>query len=119
MKHDGDDGPAPTSHPLYLKPGDCRCNASGEGRNLVICIDGTANQFGEMVSTLHLAFHIIPNMHQNTNVIELYSMLDKGRKNKQLTWYHSGIGTYARPSFVSIAFYWQVLLHLIDLAIAW
>ncbi|TFK27905.1 hypothetical protein FA15DRAFT_701498 [Coprinopsis marcescibilis] len=35
------------------------------GRNLIICIDGTANQFGD----------------QNTNVIELYNLLLKGPKD--------------------------------------
>ncbi|KAF9254457.1 WD40 repeat-like protein [Marasmius fiardii PR-910] len=45
-------------------------------RNLVVCIDGTANQFGR----------------KNTNVVELYSRLVKDPE-KQLTFYNSGIGT--------------------------
>jgi len=54
--------------------------------------------------------------HQNTNVIELYSMLDKD--DTQLTWYNSGIGTYAQPSWKSLA-YWTLVIHsYIDLAIA-
>ncbi|KAJ7713899.1 hypothetical protein B0H14DRAFT_3635528, partial [Mycena olivaceomarginata] len=68
-------------------------NAAGEGqvrtckcvppmRKLVVCIDGTSNQFGP----------------QNTNVVELYSQLIKG---EQLTYYDSGIGTVARSSFTS------------------
>ncbi|EIM79299.1 uncharacterized protein STEHIDRAFT_36800, partial [Stereum hirsutum FP-91666 SS1] len=71
------------------------------GRNLVVCIDGTSNQFGE----------------KNTNVIELYHLLEKD--NTQVTFYNSGIGTYARPSFRSWTFYKQVLGHKVDLAIAW
>ncbi|KAF8532002.1 hypothetical protein JB92DRAFT_3104386 [Gautieria morchelliformis] len=53
----------------------CACSSEKKGRNLVVCIDGTSNQFG-------------PN---NTNVIELYSQLIKS--DNQLTYYNSGIGT--------------------------
>ncbi|TFK27903.1 WD40 repeat-like protein [Coprinopsis marcescibilis] len=74
-----------------------------KGRNLIICIDGTANQFG----------------NQNTNVIELYNLLLKDPEDEQLTWYNSGIGTYAEPHWRSLRYWLQVLLHKIDLAIAW
>ncbi|KAF8588043.1 hypothetical protein K439DRAFT_1336270 [Ramaria rubella] len=70
-------------------------------RNLVVCIDGTSNQFG-------------PN---NTNVIELYSQLVQSEN--QLTYYNSGIGTYAKPSWKSLSYAKQVIDHKIDLAIAW
>jgi len=44
-------------------------------------------------------------------------MLEKSKD--QLTWYNSGIGTYARPSWKSPA-YWRMVIHnYIDLAIAW
>jgi len=44
-------------------------------------------------------------------------MLEKSKE--QLTWYNSGIGTYARPSWKSPA-YWRMVIHnYIDLAIAW
>ncbi|KAF8907888.1 quinon protein alcohol dehydrogenase-like superfamily [Gymnopilus junonius] len=79
------------------------CGHSMSGRNLVVCIDGTSNQFGE----------------QNTNVIELYNLILKEEEHNQRTWYNSGIGTYARPSWKSLKFYKQVLYHKIDLAIAW
>ncbi|ESK97265.1 hypothetical protein Moror_17830 [Moniliophthora roreri MCA 2997] len=71
-------------------------------RNLVICIDGTANQFG----------------NKNTNVVELYSRLEKNN-SLQVTYYNSGIGTYASPSWRSLTYYKQVLAHKVDLAIAW
>ncbi|KAL0574502.1 hypothetical protein V5O48_007452 [Marasmius crinis-equi] len=79
------------------------CNRHGpeQGRNLVVCIDGTANQFGL----------------KNSNVVELYSRLPK--HSKQLTYYNSGIGTYATPSLKSLSFYKQVIGHIIDMAIAW
>lgn len=77
----------------------CKCNAMG--RNLVVCIDGTSNQFGQ----------------KNTNVIELYKNLVKD--DTQVTFYNSGIGTYARPSWRSFRYWKQVLDNKIDLAIAW
>ncbi|KAF8507498.1 hypothetical protein JB92DRAFT_3121813 [Gautieria morchelliformis] len=79
----------------------CACSSEKKGRNLVVCIDGTSNQFG-------------PN---NTNVIELYSQLIKG--DEQLTYYNSGIGTYAKPSWKSWSYVKQVVDNKIDLAIAW
>ncbi|EDR04490.1 uncharacterized protein LACBIDRAFT_391733 [Laccaria bicolor S238N-H82] len=78
------------------------CGHKIGGRNLIVCIDGTANQFGE----------------RNTNVIELYNRILKESGN-QKTWYNSGIGTYVRPSWKSFKFYRQVLSHTIDSAIAW
>ncbi|KAJ6560510.1 hypothetical protein DFH09DRAFT_921570 [Mycena vulgaris] len=74
------------------------------GRNLVVSIDGTSNQFG-------------PN---NTNVVELHSRILKHHPSaQQLTFYVSGIGTYAPPSFRSLAYWSQVLANILDLAIAW
>ncbi|KAI0041927.1 hypothetical protein FA95DRAFT_1470596, partial [Auriscalpium vulgare] len=70
-------------------------------RNLVVCIDGTANQFSE----------------KNTNVVELYSRLDKDKE--QLTYYDSGIGTYVRDSKWSPSYWKQVASNTIDMAIAW
>ncbi|KZV92974.1 hypothetical protein EXIGLDRAFT_674515 [Exidia glandulosa HHB12029] len=78
------------------------CNCNPKGRNLVVCIDGTSNQFSK----------------KNTNVVELYSRLVKGSET-QITFYNSGIGTYAKPSWRSWSYYKQVVGHKIDLAIAW
>jgi len=49
----------------------------------------------------------------------MYNLILKEVKDNQKTWYNSGIGTYARPSWKSLKFYKQVLFHKIDLAIAW
>jgi uncharacterized protein (DUF2235 family) len=54
---------------------------------------------------------------QNTNVIELYGRITKDET--QLTYYNSGIGTYARPSWRSFKYLKQVVENNIDLAIAW
>ncbi|EJD39403.1 hypothetical protein AURDEDRAFT_71183 [Auricularia subglabra TFB-10046 SS5] len=77
------------------------CTRCGEAtRNLVVCIDGTSNQYGD----------------RNTNVVELYSRLIKS--DTQLTFYNSGIGTYARPSWRSFAYYRKVISYKVDLALA-
>ncbi|KAL0571887.1 hypothetical protein V5O48_010077 [Marasmius crinis-equi] len=81
-------------------PASCHRHGPLHARNLVVCIDGTANQFGR----------------KNTNVVELYSRLTK--HPVQLTYYNSGIGTYAIPSWRSWDYYKQVVGHVIDLAIA-
>jgi len=62
---------------------------------------------------------IVDFLEKNTNVIELYNLILKEVNDNQKTWYNSGIGTYARPSWKSLKFYKQVLDHKIDLAIAW
>ncbi|KAJ7627789.1 hypothetical protein DFH06DRAFT_1272916 [Mycena polygramma] len=80
----------------------CRyCKADMHGRNLILSIDGTSNQYGD----------------KNTNVIELYARIIKD--DTQLAYYNSGIGTYARPSWRSIHYWKQVFYNYLDLAIAW
>ncbi|KAF8881419.1 WD40-repeat-containing domain protein [Gymnopilus junonius] len=79
------------------------CRHSLNGRNLVLFIDGTSNQFGE----------------NNTNVVELHNLVLKEIGDHQLTWYQSGIGTYAQPSWKSWKYFEQVLDNKVDLAIAW
>ena len=54
------------------------------GRNLVVCCDGTSNQFSE----------------DRTNVAKLCRILRKDR-NRQLVYYHPGVGTKAPPGFVT------------------
>ncbi|CAE6473566.1 unnamed protein product [Rhizoctonia solani] len=53
----------------------------------------------------------------NTHVVELYSRIEKDET--QLTYYNSGVGTYARPFWWSFAYQKQQILNQIDLAIAW
>ncbi|RXW16523.1 hypothetical protein EST38_g9336 [Candolleomyces aberdarensis] len=79
------------------------CGHTMGGRNLIVCIDGTANQFGE----------------KNTNVIEIYNLVMKEFEDNQFTWYNSGIGTYARPHWRSAKYMKQIFFHKVDLAIAW
>ncbi|KZP19873.1 hypothetical protein FIBSPDRAFT_555977 [Athelia psychrophila] len=85
----------------------CGCSPTStairKGRNLVICIDGTSNKCGI----------------QNTNVAELYSQILQEESGEQLTYYDSGIGTSATPSWKSWSYLKQVVDKKIDLLIAW
>lgn len=56
--------------------------AAAPGRNIVICIDGTANEF---------------KLRQNTNVVKLYSLLARD-SDRQIAYYHPGVGTMAPPA---------------------
>jgi hypothetical protein len=64
----------------------------------------------------YLASPIKHKFIQNTNVVELYTRLEKS--DKQLTYYDSGIGTYVKGS-KSLSYLWQVINYTIDMAIAW
>ncbi|KAJ2915261.1 hypothetical protein MD484_g5137, partial [Candolleomyces efflorescens] len=79
----------------------CKCVAD-KGRNLVICIDGTSNQFGT----------------DNTNVIELYNLIEKGKESKQRTYYNSGVGTFAKSSWLSLSSWTQSIDNKLDQAVA-
>ncbi|KAK0451381.1 uncharacterized protein EV420DRAFT_1274070 [Desarmillaria tabescens] len=73
-------------------------------RNLVVCLDGTSNQFG----------------HHNTNVIELHSrILKEDQDIPQLTFYRSGIGTFVPPQRFSLRYWLSLGDNVIDQAIAW
>ncbi|KIJ34082.1 hypothetical protein M422DRAFT_233549, partial [Sphaerobolus stellatus SS14] len=87
-----------------VKAFSCQCHPplpGARGKNLIVCIDGTANQFSI----------------KNTNVVELYSRLEKD--SYQLTYYDSGIGTYVKDSRLSPSYWKQVVSHTIDMMIAW
>ncbi|KAJ8521312.1 hypothetical protein ONZ45_g1992 [Pleurotus djamor] len=90
---------SPSTHPQTVRR--TLCIHTGKGRNLVVNLDGTANQFSE----------------HSTNVVELFSRLIKD--GDQMVYYDSGIGTYAPPSFKSLSYLKQVIYHAIDTAIAW
>ncbi|KAE9399686.1 WD40 repeat-like protein [Gymnopus androsaceus JB14] len=87
----------PNEPPNVTNKDGCKC---GIKRNLVVCIDGTSNKFGP----------------KNTNIVELYSRLVKDKR--QLTFYNSGIGTYAEPSLKSLSYWKQVMANKFDLAFA-
>ncbi|KAJ4487043.1 hypothetical protein C8J55DRAFT_558127 [Lentinula edodes] len=65
---------------------------SHDHRTLVLCFDGTGDQFDE----------------DNSNVVNLFSLLKKDDPSQQLVYYQSGIGTYTIPQ---IAQPWMAKLH--------
>ncbi|KIM35784.1 hypothetical protein M413DRAFT_32248 [Hebeloma cylindrosporum] len=73
------------------------------GRNLIVCIDGSTNQFGG----------------KDTNVMELYRLVLKEDRHNQIAFFNRGVGKYAHPSRRSLQFIWEVILHKIDMAMAW
>ncbi|KAK0475718.1 hypothetical protein IW261DRAFT_1492568 [Armillaria novae-zelandiae] len=63
-------------------------------RNLIVCLDGTSNQFG------HRELKGDPDV-------------------PQLTFHSGGIGTYAPPLAFSVAHWLRIFDNIIDMAIAW
>ncbi|KAG9044744.1 hypothetical protein FS837_007599 [Tulasnella sp. UAMH 9824] len=52
-----------------------------KSRTLILCFDGTNDIFDD----------------DNTNIVRLFSALEKARSNEQLVYFQPGIGTYVRP----------------------
>jgi len=50
-------------------------------RNLILCFDGTGDQFDA----------------DNSNIVEFFSMLKRDDRSRQLVYYQAGIGTYTIP----------------------
>ncbi|KAG8877598.1 hypothetical protein FRB97_003262 [Tulasnella sp. 331] len=71
-------------------------------RTLVMCFDGTGDKFDT----------------KNTNIVKLFSALEKDRSNEQLCYYQPGIGTYVSPNYM-----WSKaaskLFKTIDYLLAW
>ncbi|KAG6873169.1 hypothetical protein C0995_002018 [Termitomyces sp. Mi166 len=70
-------------------------------RTLVLCFDGTGDQFDS----------------DNSNVVEFFSMLMKGDKTKQMVYYQAGIGTYISPRVATPLS--AKISKILDGAIAW
>jgi uncharacterized protein (DUF2235 family) len=68
-------------------------------RNIVLCLDGTSNQYAA----------------NNTNVVKLYAMLDR-MQDRQLSYYQPGIGTMAPAAFWGRVRRW--IVKQVDLATA-
>jgi hypothetical protein len=73
---------SPTSEDVYRKP-----------RTLVLCFDGTSNEFSERVGQLSIAAldvaYLVDVTTQNTNVVKLYSILKKDDPKSQLCYYQA------------------------------
>lgn len=70
-------------------------------RTLVLCFDGTGDQFDA----------------DNSNIVQLVSLLKKNDTSKQMVYYQSGIGTYTTPQ-VANSFTSNISLTF-DLMLAW
>ncbi|KAG5638609.1 hypothetical protein H0H81_011499 [Sphagnurus paluster] len=79
-------GPVPPEH-LY--------------RTLVLCFDGTGDQFDA----------------DNSNIVELFAMLKKDDREHQMCYYQAGIGTYTNPEIATPLM--AKISKTLDEAIAW
>ncbi|CDO73380.1 hypothetical protein BN946_scf185013.g14 [Trametes cinnabarina] len=80
------DSPAPTRHPSSSDIGNSDIIPPYHpARTLVLCFDGTGDQFNT----------------DNSNIVTLFSLLMKDDRNEQMVYYQSGIGTYVTPQTVS------------------
>jgi hypothetical protein len=70
-----------TSSPDDAEPlvGDVKLPDPEPGRNIVLCCDGTSNEFCK----------------NNTNVVKLFEMLDRDPNKRQLSFYDPGVGTFS------------------------
>jgi uncharacterized protein (DUF2235 family) len=75
--------------------------AAQPGRNIVICIDGTANEF---------------KLRLNTNVVKLFSILVRD-PDRQIAYYHPGVGTMAPVGALGRAS--QAVTRLLGLALGY
>lgn len=71
------------------------------GRSLVLCFDGTGDQFDS----------------DNSNIVELFTMLKKDDSNKQMVYYQAGIGTYTSPEVATPLA--AKISKTLDEAVAW
>lgn len=71
-------------------------------KTLALFFDGTGNAFAD----------------ETTNVVRLFSALEKKKRNKQLCYYQPGIGTYVSPT-VLWANTFRRIAKLADQAFAW
>ncbi|KAK7034622.1 hypothetical protein VNI00_012263 [Paramarasmius palmivorus] len=71
------------------------------GRTLVLCFDGTGDQFDE----------------DNSNIVEFFRLLKKDDRKKQMVYYQAGIGTYTSPTMVTPMA--ARVSKTLDAAIAW
>ncbi|KAG9016007.1 hypothetical protein FRB90_003866 [Tulasnella sp. 427] len=71
-------------------------------KTLILCFDGTSNSFND----------------ENTNVVRLFSALEKNEMDKQMCYYQPGIGTYVAPNSVWSPT-WQGLAKILDAGLAW
>ncbi|KAJ7615599.1 hypothetical protein DFH06DRAFT_1239577 [Mycena polygramma] len=70
-------------------------------RTLVLCFDGTGDQFDA----------------DNSNIVQFFSMLPKDDRSKQMVYYQAGIGTYTTPQIATP--FMSKISKFIDECVAW
>ncbi|KAK0243677.1 hypothetical protein EDD85DRAFT_945002 [Armillaria nabsnona] len=72
-----------------------------ESRTLILCFDGTGDQFDA----------------DNSNIVQLCSLLKRDDRSEQMVYYQAGIGTYTSPQIPGLLT--SKIYKTVDLAIAW
>ncbi|KIJ46890.1 hypothetical protein M422DRAFT_226573 [Sphaerobolus stellatus SS14] len=70
-------------------------------RTLVLCFDGTGDCFDQ----------------DNSNIVQFFSMLQKGNRDEQMVYYQAGIGTYTVPEIATPLM--SKISKTLDMMIAW
>ncbi|KAJ3741442.1 hypothetical protein DFH05DRAFT_1506115 [Lentinula detonsa] len=70
-------------------------------RTLVLCFDGTGDQFDS----------------DNSNIVQLFTVLKKDDRDKQMVYYQAGIGTYTSPQIATPLM--AKFSKTVDMAIGW
>ncbi|KAJ8522566.1 hypothetical protein ONZ45_g886 [Pleurotus djamor] len=84
----------PRKNPSFIPP-------EHSHRTLVLCFDGTGDQFDA----------------DNSNIVGLFSLLKKDDKSKQMVYYQSGIGTYLSPQVATPVM--SKVQKTLDTMVAW
>ncbi|PIL31280.1 hypothetical protein GSI_05978 [Ganoderma sinense ZZ0214-1] len=105
---------APSAHPRPMTPSSVHSSSSETGdndiippyhpaapRTLVLCFDGTGDQFDS----------------DNSNVVKFFSLLKRDDRHEQMVYYQAGIGTYTSPQLVTSA--GQAVSKTLDEMVAW
>ncbi|KAG9309245.1 hypothetical protein JVU11DRAFT_10725 [Chiua virens] len=93
--------PSQTSLPRCTE---CNPRKKQHTRNLVVCIDGTANQFGR----------------NDTNVVKVFDKINlESTDPEQYAYYSSGIGTRPAKSFNALSRVKDAVSDTWDMAVAW
>lgn len=74
-------------------------------RTLVLCFDGTGDQFDDDVSNILVLrlslLLIVSSCNQNSNIVQFLACLKKNDKERQLVYYQTGIGTTTTSNFIT------------------
>ena len=61
--------------------------SDAQGRTLVLCFDGTSNEYGTQVSPSFVEKAVSVIISKNTNVVKFFEVLDRANTDKQMVYY--------------------------------